>query len=140
MSNIFLSTAFIFLASKQADCLDEEGKKPVDDCPNEVYGFKPASFVANIAVISSVLSCVLMPLLGAVIDYTVHRRTVGAGAAALMIVIQALQVWLNVDTWFPMAVLQAFTGFVYQIEVLATYAYLPDMARMLGEEAMTRCT
>lgn len=39
-----------------------------------------------------------------------------------------------------MAVLQAFVGFIYQVEVLATYAYLPEIARAVGETIMTQFT
>jgi hypothetical protein len=31
-----------------------------------------------------------------------------------------------------MAMLQAVAGFIYQVEVVATYAYLPDISRAVG--------
>lgn len=39
-----------------------------------------------------------------------------------------------------MAILQAIAGFIYQVEVLATYAYLPEIARAVGEKIMTQFT
>jgi len=39
-----------------------------------------------------------------------------------------------------MAVLQAIVGFIYQVEVLATFAYLPEIARAVGETIMTKFT
>ena len=137
MSNIFLSTAFIYLASEDAGCVDDEGNV-METCNNKIYGFKPASLIANIAVISGLLSALLMPFTGAIVDYTSHRRNTGIVAAVLIILIQGAQIALFSSTWFPMMVFQAIAGFVYQVEVLASYAYLPDIARVVGEEAMTR--
>jgi MFS-type transporter involved in bile tolerance (Atg22 family) len=137
MSNIFLSSSFIYLASEQAGCLDEEGDV-IEDCNEEVYGFKPASFVTNIAVISGVLSALFMPLVGAMIDYTPYRKAVGVGSAVVLVMIQAAQIGTVSATWLAMAVLQALAGFLFQVQVLAVYAYLPDMAYILGEETMTK--
>jgi MFS-type transporter involved in bile tolerance (Atg22 family) len=139
MSNIFLSTAFIYLASYQAGCVDEEGVVD-DDCDGRVHGMKAGSLIANIAVISSVLSALFMPLAGAMIDCTRHRRGIGILTVSSMVVIQGVQVWLNHDTWFAMAILQALAGFLYQIQVLCVYAYLPEIARAVGEKSMTNCT
>ena len=138
MSNIFLSTSFIYLASQEAGCLDEETDEVIDDCDGKVYGFKPASFVSNIAVISGVLAALFMPLIGAIIDYTPHRKATGIWSAVLIFGIQAAQIGTVLSTWFAMAVLQAIAGFLYQIQVLAVYAYLPEMASIVGEKTMTK--
>lgn len=139
MSNIFLSTAFIYLASEESGCVDDEGAV-MEDCDGQVYGFKPASLIANIAVISGLLSAFLMPVTGAIVDYTPHRRNAGIIAAVLIAIIQGVQIALFSNTWFPMMILQAIAGFLYQVEVLSTYAYLPDIARIVGEKTMTRHT
>ncbi|KAI2503704.1 Vacuole effluxer Atg22-like protein [Fragilaria crotonensis] len=137
MSNIFLSTLLIFLASEAAGCLDKNGKV-ADSCETSVYGMRPASLVANIAILSGVLSALLMPIAGAMVDYTAYRRTLGCVSAFLMILIQAIQIGTVLQTWFPRSVLQGIAGFLYQVQVLATYAYLPDIARSVGESSMTR--
>jgi MFS-type transporter involved in bile tolerance (Atg22 family) len=99
----------------------------------------PASLVANIAILSGVLSALLMPIAGAMVDYTPYRRRLGCVSAFLMILIQAIQIGTVSQTWFPMSILQGLAGFLYQVQVLATYAYLPDIARSVGESTMTRC-
>ena len=139
MSNIFLSTAFIYLASEEAGCLTPSGDEVLDSCDEEVYGFKPSSFVTNIAVISGVLSALFMPFFGAMVDSTKHRKTVGVISALLMMMVQAAQIGIVSQTWFAFAILQAVAGFMYQVQVLAVYAYLPDMARVVGQERMTDC-
>lgn len=138
MSNIFLSTSLIFLASKEAGCLNEEGDEVLDECDEKVYGFKPVSLISNIAIMSGVLSALFMPIAGAMIDYTAFRRQVGIGGALLMVLIQGVQIGTVSSTWFAMAILQAVAGFLYQVQVLAVYAYLPDIATTIGQQIMTR--
>lgn len=138
MSNIFLSTAIVYLAEDQAGCLDEDGES-IDDCDGQVYGFKPASFVTNIAVVAGVLSAIFMPFIGAMVDCTDHRKTVGIVSAVTILLIQAAQIGTVADTWFVMTCLQAVAGFLYQVQVLAVYAYLPDMSYIIGETKMTHC-
>ena len=138
MSNIYLTSSLIYLASKEIGCVDKEDEVN-DDCTGKVYGMTPSALVANIATISGILSALFMPLFGAITDYTDHRWMLGVVSSALMTVIQAVQIGTVSATWFPMAVLQAIAGFLYQVEVLAIYAYLPDIARTVGEEKMTLC-
>jgi len=118
MSNIFLASSLIYLSSEEAGCLDPEGEV-IDDCDSKIYGFRPPSLIANIAVISGLLSAFLMPLIGAIVDGTPHRRLTGIVAAVAMILIQAAQIGTVSTTWFAMLILQAITGFIYQIEVSA---------------------
>jgi MFS-type transporter involved in bile tolerance (Atg22 family) len=138
MAHIFLASSFIYLASEEAGCLNEGGQV-IEDCQNKIYGFQPPSLVANIAVISGLLSAFFMPLVGAIVDFTPHRRLMGVIAAASLVVIQTAQIFTTEATWFPMLILQAIAGFIYQVEVLATYAYLPEIARAVGQKLMTRC-
>jgi MFS transporter, UMF1 family len=144
MSNIFLSTSFIYLASEQVGCVytdDENGNEiVVEDCDEKVHGSSPTSLIANIAVVSGVLSAIFMPMVGAMVDYTNHRRTVGIVSALLMLSIQVAQIGTVQATWFPMAILQAISGFLYQVQVLAVYAYLPEISRTVGEVTMSRFT
>ena len=148
MSNIFLSTALIYLASETVGCTEEvlnednntTSWKVVEDCDEKVYGaFKPAALITNIAVISGVLSALFMPVIGAIVDYTPHRWTVGTISALLIILVQAIQIGTGSQTWFAMSILQALTGFFYQVQVLATYAYLPDISSAVGQKRMTSC-
>mmetsp|Transcript_15205 Transcript_15205/g.18515 ORF Transcript_15205/g.18515 Transcript_15205/m.18515 type:complete len:481 (-) Transcript_15205:209-1651(-) len=135
MSNIFLSTSLIWLASEAADCVEDN--TIVDDCGKKVYGFLPSSLITNIAVVSGVASAFFMPLIGAIVDYTEYRRSLGISSAIGIIAIQFIQVYTVSSTWFAMAILQAIGAFIYEVQVLSTYAYLPEIARELGESVMT---
>ena len=144
MSNIFLATSLTYLASEHVGCVTpdpETGEDIVEDhCQEKVFGlFRPTSLITNIAVIWGVSAALFMPLIGAIIDYSPHRWKVGVTSAALLMVINCFQIGTNSSTWFYMALLQAVSGFLYQVQNLTTYAYLPNIARTVGEEAMTKC-
>jgi hypothetical protein len=73
MSNVFLSASLLFLASKEAGCLDDEGNVE-NDCDTRVYGMAPAALITNhVAVISGLLSAFFMPVIGAMLDFTPYR-------------------------------------------------------------------
>mmetsp|Transcript_46906 Transcript_46906/g.142093 ORF Transcript_46906/g.142093 Transcript_46906/m.142093 type:complete len:460 (+) Transcript_46906:162-1541(+) len=133
MSNIFLSTALISIASISAGCTDMEAG---ETCQESVYGFKPSSLITNIALVSGLISAFCLPVIGAIVDYTPYRRLVGIFSAVFITVVQGVQIWLTDSTWFPMAILQAINGFMYMVQVLAVYAYLPDLGRLVGPRKM----
>jgi len=91
MSNVYLANSMIHLACKQGGGF-EEGKEFCTDYSVEVYGMKPGALISNIAVIASVLAAFLMPIFGAVIDFTPHRRMVGVGTALILFAISAIQI------------------------------------------------
>jgi len=136
MSNIFMSTSLIYLSHEAANCVTPE-ETLMEQCQTKVYGFLPSSLIPNIAVITGVAAALFMPFIGAVVDYTPYRRATGIASALLIGLIQAAQIYTVSETWFPMAMLQAIAGFVYQVQVLASYAYLPDIASDVKQDVMT---
>ena len=136
MANVFLSSALIYLASEEAGCVDPDKEEIIDNCDNTVRGFRPAALITNIATVSGLLGAFFTPVLGAVIDYTSYRRTVGLATAATAILIQGVQIYTVESTWFVMSILQALAGFAFAIQVLAVYAYLPEIARDVGGAVM----
>ena len=138
MSNIFLSASFVYLAREEAGCIDDEGEF-IEDCDGTAFGFQPATFVSNIAVIASVLTALFMPVIGAMVDYTPHRKKVGVVVSTLMILIQVIQIGTVSQTWLPMAILQAIAAFLYEALILSTFAYLPEMSYRVDEATMTQC-
>jgi len=138
MSNVYLSSSILYLAQEQAGCLDENDRVS-SDCDGKAYGFKPATFVSNIAVVSSVLSALFMPVIGAIVDYTRHRKTVGIVSSVLIILIQVIQIGTVQKTWLAMTILQAISGFLFQALVMSVFAYLPDMTFRVDRGTMTRC-
>jgi hypothetical protein len=90
--------------------------------------------------VSGLMSAFLLPIIGAVVDYTKHRKLLGKIVATLLITVQAIQVGTVQATWFPMAILQAINGFFYQALALVMYAYLPEIQRIVGQEKMLSYT
>lgn len=108
----------------------------VEGCDAEVFGFWPSSLVASIAIVSGILSACFMPLIGAIIDYTPHRKTVGVSSALLICLLQFSMIWTNSNTWFAMLILQAINGFIFQVQFLSTLSYYPDIAYIVGQKRM----
>jgi MFS-type transporter involved in bile tolerance (Atg22 family) len=123
MSMIFLSSALISLADK-----DEE----------DMFGLKPSSLITAIGTISGILSAIMLPFMGAIVDSTPHRRKIGVIFTIILLAIQTIQIGTIGPTWRYMALLQAINGFVFQVTILATYSYLPEMGREIGEKRMTK--
>jgi MFS-type transporter involved in bile tolerance (Atg22 family) len=141
MAAIFLSTALIYLAADEVGCVEfnEETEKDeiIEDCNIRVYGaFSPAALVTNIATISGVLVALLLPIAGAIIDFTPHRRTVGIVSAVLMILTDFAQIFTNSKNWFAMAILEAISGLFFEVQLVCTLAYLPEIAKEVGTTTM----
>lgn len=139
MSNIFLSTSLIYLASQEAGCFDYEEDKVTQNCDSRVYGMLPVALISNIAVISGLISAFCMPVIGGIIDCTPNRTIVGVVASILLGIVQTIQIGTVSSTWFAMAILQAFAGFLYQVHVMSVMSFLPSIARRVGEEIMVGC-
>jgi len=140
MSNVYLANSMIHLACKQAGGFEIEGREQCTNYSLEVYGMKPATLISNIAVIASVLTALLMPVFGAIIDFTPHRRMVGVGTSIFLVVISGIQIGTTENTWFAMAVLQAIIFMIYQIQMLAIFAYFPEINSEVGPKKMNEYT
>ncbi|CAB9513925.1 expressed unknown protein [Seminavis robusta] len=144
MSNVFLVTALTYLANEEAGCVQEVESghmEVIDNCNARAFGIiRPTSLMTNVALIAGLLSALLMPLLGAIIDYTPYRWQVGVFCAIALIAIQAVQIGTNSYTWLAMAVLQAFAWFLFNVEIITTYAYLPAIAGLVSEQTMNQYT
>jgi len=136
MSNIYLSSSLLYLANVEAGCDMDD----VNNCSKEVFGFRPSSLLTITVTVSGVLAALLMPVIGAIVDFTPHRKLLGILSAFSIVMIQSIQILTNQKTWFVMSILQALAGFLYIVQVLATYAYLPEVGRLVDELTMTKFT
>jgi len=134
MSNVHLANSFLHLACKEGGGFGD-GDRCID--PDvRVRGMKPASFVSNILIFASIMSALVMPPTGAIIDFTPYRRWVGIVTAVLLAVISGVQIATLEETWFAMAILQAIIFMVYQLQLMTLFAYFPEIARDYGSEKM----
>jgi UMF1 family MFS transporter len=130
ISGIFLGTALLHLADIAAGCdvtKDENGDVP--DCNGKVLGMKPSSLLAVMGVITGLLAALTMPIIGAVVDHTNLRWTVGVVSAGFLVGINAIQIFLAEPNWLFMAILQVTAAYIYLVHCVVQYAYLPELTK-----------
>jgi MFS transporter, UMF1 family len=125
----FVVPGILHLATQQAGCEVEipEGESHPPECTNTVYGMKPSSIITNLMSVVSIVVALLTPLVGAVIDYTPHRRLVGRVTSVLFVVLVIPQAFLAEETWFAITVLYLILGPVISGQSLIVHAYLPEL-------------
>mmetsp|Transcript_30446 Transcript_30446/g.69708 ORF Transcript_30446/g.69708 Transcript_30446/m.69708 type:complete len:503 (-) Transcript_30446:625-2133(-) len=122
MSNVFLARALLDLAKIEAGCSNTDFM-----CENRVHGFLPSSLLTNMVMISGVVNACLMPIVGAVVDHTHHRRTVGILSAVLLLVVNTMLVGINSKNWLYMAIIQLVGAFAYMTHVVIAFAYMVEL-------------
>lgn len=78
-------------------------------------------------MIVGVASACLLPLMGAIIDYTPHRLRVGRSLSALFTVLILPTIFLNEDNFFAIAIIQVIISFTGWAQTAISYAYLPEL-------------
>jgi UMF1 family MFS transporter len=128
-SAAFLSTAVINLAKEAAGCETEppSGETLIPDCDKKIYGLKPSSMLTTYTLIVGVTSTAILPLMGAIIDYTPHRRLVGRVTSFLFTILILPQIFISEDTFFAVVIIQIFVSFLGWMQTGITYAYLPEL-------------
>ena len=126
MSAMFLGPALLELASLAAGCPDSETSD--EDCDLTIHGFHPSSLLTMIAVVSSIIVSVTLPVFGSIVDHTRFRRHVGAYTAAGLTIIKAIEISIGPKTWVLIAGLQVLVAFLFQFHLTATYAYVSELS------------
>ena len=128
-SGAFLGTALIRLAKEAAGCETEPDPTTgvVPDCTGRVYGIRPSSLLTTYAIIVGVASTAMMPVFGAIVDFTSHRRLLGRCTSFVISLLLFPQVFLSSKTWFAVAILQLFIAFTGWTQSMVTCAYLPEL-------------
>jgi MFS-type transporter involved in bile tolerance (Atg22 family) len=118
----YVGVALVRLASIDAGCTS------LQNCEETVYGLKPTSFLTAVTAAVGVTAALVMPLVGAVVDHTPHRRIIARASAAVVVVITGIQMTVNQSNWFIILCLEAIGGFCLLVHAAAVYAYLPDLS------------
>lgn len=113
-SAVFVSTALLKSAKQAAGCETEppedDDSNIVPECYGRIYGMRPSSLLTNIVMTVGLISAVIMPLVGSIIDHSRYRRAVGRISAGAFVILVVLQIVLLERAWFVAAVLQVFVG------------------------------
>jgi len=105
------------------------------ECKEKIYGFRPASWIANIGTIGSLVTACFLPIAGAMIDFSASRKRIGFTAIMLVNVVGAIQIFIGQDNWLMMLLIQGFFGmFFYSVHQTAIFAYMPELTTDLKEE------
>ena len=91
MSNVYLSNSLILLACIQAGGADPNNMRCIDQTVR-VYGFRPASLISNIYAGAGLVAAFLMPVIGAMIDFSPHRKKIGVIMAVLLALVSGIQI------------------------------------------------
>lgn len=125
----FFGTAVINLAKEAAGCETEAppGETLIPECNETIYGIRPSSYLATYTMIVGITSAAVLPLMGAVVDYSNHRLLVGKITTALFLLFTIPQLFVSADNWFVMAVFQVLVSIFGWGQTAITYAYLPEL-------------
>jgi MFS transporter, UMF1 family len=125
----FFGTALIRIAKEAAGCPTEpaEGETDIPECNETVYGIKPSSLLTTYTMIVGVASACLLPLMGALIDYTPYRLRAGRILSVLFTVLILPTIFLNEDNFFAVAIVQVVLSFVGWGQTALKHAYLPEL-------------
>jgi len=129
--------------SNSSKCYEDQCEMPqwyCDDpdgtvlCKNSkschVYGANPSNVISLVSTLSGITCAVLMPLIGALVDYSTKRKEVLVGTMVLLICTNLVQCFLAEPTWFALAVIQAIIGGgAYMAHQVCLFAYIPELSR-----------
>ena len=96
-----------------------------------IYGFKASSLLTMSTMIVGIFAGITMPVVGALVDHTDHRKSLGAISAAVTVVAVGLQVMITQSTWFPCFILEIIGGYSLIMHQVCALAYLPDLSHDL---------
>ncbi|KAL7470861.1 hypothetical protein ACHAXS_011143 [Conticribra weissflogii] len=125
----FVGAALIRLAI--ADAASNPNCANPMTCP--VYGIRPTSILTVGNIITAVIAGVTMPIMGALVDHTDHRKIMGAASAFIITLSVGLQIMISQDTWFAVYILEIIGGYFLIMHQVTTMAYLPDLTHDLTE-------
>jgi UMF1 family MFS transporter len=123
----YVGSAIVRLAARDAGCQFGPGR-----CDKTVYGIQPSSLLTTTSAISGVAAALFMPIFGAVIDHTEHRRLMGVISGLIAVAAVGAQISISQSTWFFVLWMDAIGGFSLLVHAANTFAYLPDLTLDYG--------
>ncbi|KAL3779005.1 hypothetical protein ACHAW5_009996 [Stephanodiscus triporus] len=103
-----------------------------------VYGIKASSLLTVATMIVGIVAGVSLPIIGAFVDHTDHRKAFGSITALITVVAVGLQVMVGQNTWFACFLIKIIGGFSLIVHQVCALAYLPDLSHDV--EAMAHYT
>ena len=120
----YMGVAIVLSAATDAGCAGP------NNC--SVFGIKPGSLLTATSTISGVLAALLMPVFGAIVDHTSHRKLVGVVSGFVAVIAVGVQMCISTETWLFVLIVDGIGGFALLVHAASVYAYLPDLTRDYG--------
>jgi len=124
MIGSYMGSAILRLASDAAGCPSPR------NCNNTVAaGLKPSSLLTLVSTVAGVVAAILMPIFGAIVDHTRHRKLVGIVSAVVAVLVTGMQIGISYDpnNWLYILILDGIQTFAVLVHATAVFAYLPDI-------------
>ena len=133
-SGAFFATTMLRLASdavvchaQQAQLLDISNATVVELCGPTFGSINPSSLLSMYAIIVGIVSTTFLPLLGAIVDYTKHRRLVGRISSTLFVLFQIPSILLNKNNYPMILSFHVIAILIGWIQMSMLFAYLPEL-------------
>ena len=98
-----------------------------------IYGMQPSSVLTVASLVVNVSAGITMPLVGALVDHTEHRKIMGTVSAFIMTLAVAVQTGISVDSWLAVWIFEIIGGYFLIMHQVCTMAYLPDLTHEVPE-------
>jgi MFS-type transporter involved in bile tolerance (Atg22 family) len=140
-ASVFLGPALLELATNEAgeQCVGSSGdNEAYVACLKgaRIHGFLPSSLLSNIATVAGLASLVVLPLFGAIVDHTPHRRAVGVASAYGLVFIKMVEVAISSSTWLAVACLQVMSSILYNLHIVVAYAYSSELSNQPHQQSL----
>jgi hypothetical protein len=113
MSSVYLGPALLDLAGDQ----------------EKVWGTSPGALLTNLAAVSGLLGCIVLPWAGCIMDHTRYRKAVGTASAIVLVVLKGLEIGLlRPTTWRWLLPMQVVLAVAFNIHLMAVYAYVSELS------------
>lgn len=99
-----------------------------EQCTAKIFGIKPSSLLTSLLTIVGLGSACLAPAVGAWVDTTHYRRTLGRSISIAISILMIPTVFLQQSNWPFNAVVFMILSFGFWMHTLVSYSYLPELA------------
>jgi len=124
MGSVFLATALLSLAEKDAGCEDLAAG---EECTGRTHGIRPSSLLTLLGAITGFISAILQPIVGAIVDHTQYRRAILICASLTLVANNYIQACVGENTWFFVTILQGLGPLTFMSQSVVLFAYIPDI-------------
>ena len=95
-----------------------------------VYGLSPTSVIASVVMVSGLVCALVLPSVGAVVDFSSKRWEVTCATGATLVFTNFIQLFLFPGTWVLMTIIQCTVGTAsYFAQQLCVAAYVPELSK-----------